>query len=81
MRQLKSVFEYIESCCKEGLDDELSGWIVSCDARLFNKAGNMPTVVFGPGSLKDAHSNHEQIRAGDIIKAARVLARFLIENK
>ena len=69
----------LEKSCKEtGLNSKVSGWIVSCDARLFNKVGNMPTVVFGAGSLSHAHSNVEQINVQDIMTAAKALAVFLI---
>jgi len=69
----------LERSCKEiGLNPEVSGFIVSCDARLFNKVGNMPTVVFGAGSLVHAHSNTEQIDVKDIMAAAKALAGFLI---
>jgi acetylornithine deacetylase/succinyl-diaminopimelate desuccinylase-like protein len=35
-------------------------------------------VVFGPGSLRFAHSNEEQIHLDDIATAAAILARFII---
>jgi len=67
------------ACVQENLPDDLSGWVVSCDARLFKHAGNMPTIVFGPGNLKDAHSAHERIQVRDIVKSAKVLAVFLCQ--
>ncbi len=39
---------------------EVTGWQVSCDARIFAKAGNS-VVTFGPGSLKEAHSDREYL--------------------
>jgi acetylornithine deacetylase len=60
-----------------GLDDTPTGWIVSCDARLFAKVGGMPTVVFGAGTLADAHSNRESVRLADIARAAEVLVQFV----
>ena len=59
-----------------GLDGTPTGWIVSCDARLFAKVGGMPTVVFGAGTLTDAHSNRESVRLTDIARAAEVLVEF-----
>lgn len=32
------------------------------------------TVIFGPGNLKDAHTNSELVRISDVEKAASVLA-------
>ena len=67
------------ACERQRGASEISGMIVSCDARLLHKVGGMPTVVFGPGLMKDAHSNHEQIDMKDIVKAAQILAVFLAE--
>ncbi|HNS33189.1 MAG TPA: ArgE/DapE family deacylase [bacterium] len=58
---------------------EVEGFIVSCDARLFNRVGNMPVVVFGPGRIEDAHSNSEKIDAGEIRKAAEVLTETVLQ--
>lgn len=56
--------------------EDVTGWNVSCDARLFNKIGGLPTVVFGPGSVQDAHSAEEKVRLADIVTAAETLFRF-----
>ena len=57
--------------------DDVTGWIVSCDARLFAKAAGLPTIVFGAGSLADAHSKHEQINLADVAVAAETIVRFV----
>ncbi len=57
----------------------LAGWIASCDGRLFFHRGGMPTVVFGAGDLGLAHSNDERIEMDDVLKAAEVLGRFLVD--
>jgi acetylornithine deacetylase/succinyl-diaminopimelate desuccinylase-like protein len=57
-------------------EESITGWNVSCDARLFAKIGDMPTVVFGPGDIQDAHSAAEKIRLSEIITAAETLIRF-----
>ncbi len=59
-----------------GACDEITGWNVSCDARLFNKVGGMPTVVFGPGSIHDAHSVGEKISMSEVAVAAEMLVRL-----
>lgn len=66
-----------QACEEMDLPSDVSGFIISCDGRLFNKVGGMPTVVFGAGSLSYAHSNNEQIDANDIIKAAKTLMLFM----
>jgi acetylornithine deacetylase len=67
------------ACAAEGLSQELSGWIVSCDARLFNRVGGMPTVVFGAGSLVHAHANDEQVEIRDVLRAAKVLSALVVD--
>ncbi len=56
-----------------GRKPEVSGFIVSCDARLFHRVGGMPTVVFGAGSISDAHSSTEKIDLEQICLAAEIL--------
>ena len=62
-----------------GLDGTPKGWISSCDARLWSKVARLPTVVFGPGSLKAAHSNRESVKVEDIRAAARGLVQTVID--
>jgi acetylornithine deacetylase len=57
---------------------EIEGFIASCDARLFNKVGKMPVVVFGPGNLEYAHSDNEQIDTQQIKTAAEILVRTVL---
>ena len=61
-----------------GLQGTPTGWIVSCDARLFAKVGGMPTAVFGAGTLTDAHSDRETVRMGDVMRAAEALTLFVV---
>lgn len=56
-----------------------TGFIASCDARLFALEGGMPTVVFGPGNLGFAHSKNEQVSSVEIAQAAEILARFVVD--
>ncbi len=60
------------------LPGEVFGWNVSCDARLYYHVGNMPTVVFGPGQVAQAHSVGEHIDLEDVRTAAEALALFLV---
>jgi acetylornithine deacetylase len=57
--------------------NDITGWNVSCDARLFSRIGKMPTVVFGPGRIEDAHSAAERIHMPDMVTAAETLIRFV----
>ncbi len=49
----------------------------SCDAWFYNNQLDIPTVVYGPGSLKVAHSKDEHINLNDIAEAAEHLLVFL----
>jgi acetylornithine deacetylase len=70
----------LASACREaGLDSEVFGWNVSCDARLYALRGGMDAIVFGPGNVADAHSNHDQIRMEDVGRAAVALVLWLVE--
>lgn len=64
---------------KANLPSKITGYIVSCDARLFNEPGHMPVIVFGPGSISKAHSTQENIRVSEILKATEALIYFLME--
>lgn len=58
------------ACGQAGLRSEVFGWNVSCDARLYYHRGKMPTVVFGPGEIGQAHAVGERIAMGHIRQAA-----------
>lgn len=68
-----------ESCKSSGLESDVFGWNVSCDARLYAKIGNMPTMVFGAGSITDAHARDEKVEFADLMKAAETMVRFLMK--
>jgi acetylornithine deacetylase len=68
----------LQACLKEaGAAGEVAAMTASCDSWFYNNELEIPTVVFGPGSLGFAHSNEEQIRLDDIATAAAVLVRFI----
>jgi acetylornithine deacetylase len=68
------------SCCRDaGAAGEVSAMTASCDSWFYNNQMRIPTVVFGPGSLRFAHTNDEQIDLDETAQAAAVLVRFLVE--
>ena len=70
----------LEACCREaGASGEVSAMTASCDSWFYNNQLRIPTVVFGPGSLRFAHSNEEQIGLNEIAEAATILVRFFAE--
>jgi acetylornithine deacetylase/succinyl-diaminopimelate desuccinylase-like protein len=67
--------------CSLWRDEPVTGWTVSCDARLFaTEYPGMPVLTFGPGELAVAHSDREQIALRDVAKAAEFLALFLLRQ-
>ena len=60
-----------------GVQSEVFGWNVSCDARLYSRVGGMPVVVFGPGDLATAHGPHEHFAVADMVDAACALTQFV----
>lgn len=53
------------------------GWRVSCDARHYVHEAGVDAVVFGAGSLKDAHSSHEKISIDQMRIGIKALVLFL----
>ncbi len=60
-----------------GFKSEIYGWNVSCDARLYAKVAGLPTVVFGPSDIQQAHSANERISVKEMLDAAKCLALFI----
>ncbi len=54
----------------------VSGMTASCDAWFYNNQLGIPTVVYGAGTLKVAHSREEQLALQDLANAACALATF-----
>lgn len=62
-----------------GLPSEVFGWNVSCDARLYAKVAHLPTVVFGPSDIREAHSTGEKIYWPEVFHCAEALAKMIVE--
>jgi acetylornithine deacetylase len=57
----------------------IAGMTASCDAWFYNNLLRIPTVVYGPGSLKVAHSREERIGLEEMAASAEVLLRHVLE--
>ena len=58
-----------------GVDPGVSGWSATCDASILSHAANIPTVVFGPGSIaRDAHRPDESVAVSELVACARIFA-------
>jgi len=62
-----------------GRESEVSGWNVSCDAALYAKLAGLPTVVYGPSEVREAHSATEKIKWSAVLEAAQTLAMAVAE--
>lgn len=69
----------LNSVEKNGLKPKTRAMTASCDAWRYNNQANIPSVVFGPGSLGVAHSKDEHINLDDILLAAKILYDFCLD--
>lgn len=71
------VSNMVDSSRWVGIDTRVHGMIASCDARLFNKVGVMPTIVFGAGDIDQAHSKGERVKMNDLLLETCALFDFV----
>ncbi len=57
-----------------GEPGRLGGMRFGADMRLLVNEGGVPTVLFGPGDVREAHRPDESVEAEELIRAAGVLA-------
>lgn len=62
-----------------GYRPRLGRWGFSTDGTYTAGVANIPTVGFGPGEERYAHTLEEQIRLNDVVDATRVYARLAVE--
>jgi len=67
----------IQACGQAGVETQIDAMTASCDSWFYNNQLGIPTVVFGAGDLKYAHSNQEQISLDEIKTTAMALINFL----
>jgi acetylornithine deacetylase len=63
-----------------GREPALRGMPYGCDLGLTVNVGGIPTVVFGPGNVRDAHSPDESVPIDDLEQAARVVALAILRT-
>ena len=57
-----------------GTEPRVGGVRYGADMRLLVNHGHVPTVLFGPGDVREAHRPDESILAEDLVELARILA-------
>ncbi len=62
-----------------GYRPKVGQWAFSTDGVYTMGRANIPTVGFGPGEERFAHTVDDQIRLDDVVAAARVYARLAVE--
>jgi len=62
-----------------GYRPRIGQWAFSTDGVYTMGKANIPTVGFGPGEERFAHTVDDQIRLADVVAAARVYARLAVE--
>lgn len=69
----------LKAAQQAGTNLQIDAMTASCDAWFYNNQLQIPTVVYGPGTLKVAHSKDEHIALADIAQAAEVLIHFMLD--
>lgn len=66
---------------REGLGyrPRLGRWSFSTDGTYTAGVANIPTVGFGPGEERHAHTVDDQVRLNDVVDAARVYAQLAVD--
>jgi putative selenium metabolism hydrolase len=62
-----------------GYRPRLVRWAFSTDGTYTAGVADIPTVGFGPGEERYAHTLDDQVRLNDVVDAARVYARLAVE--
>jgi acetylornithine deacetylase len=63
-----------------GREPALAGEPYGADMRLLVNEGGTPTVIFGPGDKRAAHSADEWVSVDDVAACARTLAAWLVRE-
>ena len=62
-----------------GYEPHIGRWGFSTDGAYTMGVAGIPTVGFGPGDERHAHTVEDQVRVEDVVKAARVYAQLAVE--
>lgn len=63
-----------------GRDPALRAEPYGADMRLLVNEGRTPTVIFGPGDVRSAHSADEHVALAEVVDCARVLATWIVRE-
>ncbi len=66
-------------CTAAGVQSKIDGMTASCDSWLYNNRLGVPTVVFGGGSLTEAHGDTEYMPIDQLASAAKALVHMIVD--
>jgi acetylornithine deacetylase/succinyl-diaminopimelate desuccinylase-like protein len=75
---------FVARLCREAIARERGsapadvGFTGITDARFYINEAAIPTVILGPGSLRDAHTAGESVAVEDLVAAARIYAQVFV---
>lgn len=52
----------------------LAGFVASCDAYFLNSIAQIPTVIFGPGSIRNIHTHDEYVEVQELEACGKIYA-------
>jgi acetylornithine deacetylase len=61
-----------------GKEPTLEGMTYASDARLLVNVGKTPTVVFGPGNVRNAHGPNEYVNVDELVEVTQTLALTIL---
>ena len=70
--------QFVMKNSNEVSDIPISGGIAGNDARLLKNIGNIPTVILGPGRLKDCHIIDENLDINEYFKYIKIYANLIM---
>ena len=70
--------QFVMKNSNEISDIPISGGIAGNDARLLKNIGNIPTVILGPGRLKDCHIIDENLDINEYFKYIKIYANLIM---
>jgi acetylornithine deacetylase len=68
--------EVVKEACTEATGEaaQLEGMTYASDMRHLVNIGRTPTLLFGPGDVRNAHGPDEYVEIDELVSAARTLA-------
>lgn len=58
---------------------KITSFEATCEAPFFSVEKNIPTIIFGPGSLAEAHVVNEKVHKSEVIIAAKIFAELALK--